>query len=50
MRLVEMVLEALGHPTDRFTFGVLADDNNYLRSTAIVRLAKLRRSAITETK
>ena len=50
MRLVEMVLEALGHPTNRFTFGVPADDNNYLRSTAIVRLAKLKRSAITETK
>jgi hypothetical protein len=50
MRLVEMVLEALGQPTDRFTFGVPVDDNNYLRSTAIVRLAKLKRSAITETK
>jgi glutamine cyclotransferase len=50
MRLAEMALEALNHATDRFTFGVPTDDNNYLRSTAIVRLAKLKRSAITETK
>ena len=30
--------------------GVRRDDNLYLRSTAIVRLAKVRRSAMTETK
>jgi len=50
MRLVEMVLEALGHPTDRFTFGVLADDNKLPPQHRDRAVGETQTLAITETK
>jgi hypothetical protein len=48
--LVNPLNEYLSTPTVKTQSPSRGDDNGYLRSTAIARLANVSRSAITETK